>query len=291
MQQVERNAAQLAEAAIMRAADGQRFIIALSGPPGAGKSTLSEMLVAEFSRRGQTAAIVPMDGFHLDNAVLEARGTLARKGAPFTFDADGYAVLLERLRKTPAAEVAVPVFDRVLDLARAGGRIIAPEHRFLIAEGNYLLLDEEPWVHLADMFDLTVMLKADPGELRRRLVDRWLAHGLDPDQALARALSNDIGSASTQKNQIRKPPKHRAPVVAGPANDHHHPDQEGEAQRLVGCRRELAVERGQHGTGNTDMTAEPRMNTCRWRPLTSLPMASAAPHCRGWPASCGPRAN
>jgi hypothetical protein len=72
------------------------------------------------------------------------------------------------------------------------GRIIAPEHRFLIAEGNYLLLDEEPWVHLADMFDLTVMLKADPGELRRRLVDRWLAHGLDPDQALARALSNDI---------------------------------------------------------------------------------------------------
>jgi pantothenate kinase len=94
--------AQLAEAAIMRAADGQRFIIALSGPPGAGKSTLSEMLVAEFSRRGQTAAIVPMDGFHLDNAVLEARGTLARKGAPFTFDADGYAELLERLRRTPA---------------------------------------------------------------------------------------------------------------------------------------------------------------------------------------------
>ncbi|GAB5462983.1 nucleoside triphosphate hydrolase [Hoeflea alexandrii] len=195
MQQVERTAAQLAEAAIMRAADEQRFIIALSGPPGAGKSTLSEMLVAEFSRRGQTAAIVPMDGFHLDNAVLEARRTLARKGAPFTFDADGYAVLLQRLRKTPAAEVAVPVFDRVLDLARAGGRIIAPEHRFLIAEGNYLLLDEDPWKQLADMFDLTVMLKADPGELRRRLVDRWLAHGLDPEQALARALSNDIPNA------------------------------------------------------------------------------------------------
>jgi pantothenate kinase len=50
-----------------------------------------------------------------------------------------------------------------LDLARAGGRIIAPEHRFLIAEGNYLLLDEAPWLHLADMFDLTVMLTARPG--------------------------------------------------------------------------------------------------------------------------------
>ena len=186
MQKVEHTAAQLAEIAILRAADRKRFIVALSGPPGVGKSTLSEMLVAEFSRRGQTAAIVPMDGFHLDNAVLEARGTLARKGAPFTFDADGYAVLLDRLRKTPAAEVAVPVFDRVLDLARAGGRIIAPEHRFLIAEGNYLLLDEAPWLRLASMFDLTVMLRADMAELRRRLVDRWLAHGLDPDHSFHR---------------------------------------------------------------------------------------------------------
>jgi pantothenate kinase len=72
------------------------------------------------------------------------------------------------------------------------------------AEGNYLLLDEEPWVHLADMFDLTVMLKADPGELRRRLVDRWLAHGLDPDQALARALSNDIPNAELVVRDSRK---------------------------------------------------------------------------------------
>jgi pantothenate kinase len=92
----------------------------------------------------------------------------------------------------------------VLDLARAGGRIIAPEHRFLIAEGNYLLLDEAPWLHLAKMFDLTVMLTVDMAELRRRLVDRWLAHGLDPDQALARALSNDIPNAELVVRNSRK---------------------------------------------------------------------------------------
>ena len=188
-------ASRLAETAIERAGEARRFVIALAGPPGVGKSTLSEKLVAAFSRAGQKAAIVPMDGFHLDNAVLEARGTLARKGAPFTFDAEGYAALLRRLRDDADHDVAVPVFDRTLDLSRAGGRIIVPEHRFLIAEGNYLLLPDPPWAQMTSLFDLTVMLTAGLDELRRRLTDRWLAHGLDPDKALARAMSNDIPNA------------------------------------------------------------------------------------------------
>lgn len=191
----EDNAGKLADEAIARAGNRQRFIIALAGPPGVGKSTLSAGLLAEFADRGHGAAIVPMDGFHFDNVVLETRGALARKGAPFTFDADGYIALLKRLRAEPDHCIAVPVFDRTLDLARAGGSTIAPEHRFLIAEGNYLLLDEAPWHEMADLFDLTVMLRANAGELRRRLVDRWLGYGLDPKQALARALSNDIPNA------------------------------------------------------------------------------------------------
>jgi len=192
---LEANAAYLAEMALARAGASRRFIMALAGPPGAGKSTLSEALVAEFDRRGQGAAIVPMDGFHLDNAVLEARGMLARKGAPFTFDADGYAALLKRLREEQDRDIAVPVFDRSLDLARAGGSIITADHRFLIAEGNYLLLPEAPWAQMAELFDLTVMLAAPLEELRERLVGRWLAQGLSPQDALARAMSNDIPNA------------------------------------------------------------------------------------------------
>ncbi|MDZ7603098.1 MAG: nucleoside triphosphate hydrolase [Hoeflea sp.] len=192
---LEDNAAYLADTALARAGQSRRFMIALAGPPGVGKSTLSEALVAQFTRRGHGAAIVPMDGFHLDNAVLDARGTRARKGAPFTFDVDGYAALLWRLLVEPDRDIAVPVFDRALDLARAGGRMITPEHRFLIAEGNYLLLPEPPWTQLADLFDMTVVLSAEPEELRKRLIERWLAHGLGPDEARARAMSNDIPNA------------------------------------------------------------------------------------------------
>lgn len=178
-----------------RAGDSRRFIIALAGPPGVGKSTLSQSLVDEFKRRGEGAAIVPMDGFHLDNAVLEARGTLARKGAPFTFDADGYAALLTRLRAEPDRDIAIPVFDRELDLARAGSAIITPRHRCLIAEGNYLLLDDPAWTQMAGLFDLTIMLTADMEVLSSRLIDRWLGYGLDPEKARTRALSNDIPNA------------------------------------------------------------------------------------------------
>lgn len=189
------NAARVADRAIGNAGEAGRFVIALAGPPGVGKSALSEALVAEFERRGHGAAIVPMDGFHLDNAVLAARGTLPRKGAPFTFDIDGYAALLKRLRAEPGRDIAVPVFDRALDLSRAGGRIVTAGHRFLIAEGNYLLLDDPAWASMAEQFDLTVMLTAGLDELRQRLTDRWLEHGLDPERALARALSNDIPNA------------------------------------------------------------------------------------------------
>ena len=75
------------------------------------------------------------------------------------------------------------------------GAIITPRHRFLIAEGNYLLLDGTVWMQMASLFDLTIMLKADMEELSNRLIERWLGFGLDAEAARARALSNDIPNA------------------------------------------------------------------------------------------------
>lgn len=175
-----------------RAAAVPRLMVAIAGAPGAGKSTLAEALAA---RLGPMAAVVPMDGYHMDNAVLALRGLGARKGAPETFDVAGLARDLARLRAADEAEVLVPVFDRAADLARAAARAVAQSVPVVLVEGNYLLLQETPWAALAGLFDLTVFLDVPEPELERRLVQRWLDHGLLPDAARARALGNDIPNA------------------------------------------------------------------------------------------------
>ena len=176
-------------AEIIRAkAQGQgRFLTALAGPPGAGKSTLAAELV---SALGQGAKAVPMDGFHYDDAVLIARGARDRKGAPDTFDAQGFFHLLKRLRVED--EVAIPLFDRDLEISRAGADIVTAADRLLVVEGNYLLLNEAPWPEAAPLFDLTVWIDVPEAELDRRLQVRWAHYGKTPAEARAWIDSNDL---------------------------------------------------------------------------------------------------
>lgn len=166
---------------------GGRYIVALAGPPGAGKSTLAEAVVAAL---GDDARAVPMDGFHFDDAILIARDLRHRKGAPETFDVAGYRHLLQRLRVE--AEVAIPVFDRSLELSRGSADLVTAQHRILVTEGNYLLLDEEPWTGLAPFFDLTVMIEVPEAELDRRLQNRWAEFGKTPQAARDWIDSNDL---------------------------------------------------------------------------------------------------
>jgi pantothenate kinase len=179
-----------------KAASAARVMIAIAGPPGAGKSTLADALCARLNRdmAGEPALVVPMDGYHFDNDILVARNLMPRKGAPQTFDAHGFHHLLTRLR-AGEAEVAIPVFDRVRDLARAGARLVTPAQRILLVEGNYLLLKSEPWVQLKSLFDLTVFLPVPMPVLEARLIQRWLDHGLTQSAAETRARSNDIPNA------------------------------------------------------------------------------------------------
>jgi pantothenate kinase len=169
-----------------RADGGRRFITALAGAPGSGKSTLAAAVVAAL---GQGARAVPMDGFHYDDAVLDARGLRARKGAPETFDADGFVHLVQRLRA--GGEVAIPVFDRSLELSRAAADVVLADDRFLVVEGNYLLLNAAPWSDLVPYFDLTVYLDVPVAELDRRLVARWAHYGKTPQEARAWIDGND----------------------------------------------------------------------------------------------------
>ena len=178
---------------IRQKAKGQgRFLVALAGPPAAGKSTLAAELVTAL---GQGAKAVPMDGFHYDDAVLIARGARARKGAPDTFDVQGFLHLLRRLRHE--AEVAIPLFDRALEISRAGADIIGPADQILVVEGNYLLFDQAPWPEAAALFDLTVWIDVPLPELERRLLDRWARYGKSEAEARAWIEGNDLPNIRT----------------------------------------------------------------------------------------------
>lgn len=188
---VATRAASLAERLQLVRGDRGRLMVAIAGAPGAGKSTLAAALAAVLSECGERAIVVPMDGFHFDDVVLQQRGHRSRKGAAFTFDCAGFEVLLKRIRQRED-EIAIPVFDRQHELSRAGAAIVDAGARFVLIEGNYLLLREEPWCRLHELFDYRVFLDVPRDELQRRLRQRILAHGHSREFAEQWLAGNDL---------------------------------------------------------------------------------------------------
>ncbi len=175
-----------------RAKDG-RVIVAVAGAPGSGKSTLADKLAGKLNgREAGLAAVLPMDGYHYDDLHLEPAGFRPRKGAPHTFDVGGLFHTLKRLRARDEAEVAVPVFDRKIEIARAGARLIPASVAVIVVEGNWLLLDQAPWDRLRPVFDVTVMVEVPESVLRSRLRGRWERLGLSEVEIAAKLEENDL---------------------------------------------------------------------------------------------------
>ena len=184
--------AALVERARSLAATGERRILGIAGPPGGGKSTVARAVVAEL---GELARLVPMDGFHLAQAELVRLGRRDRMGAPDTFDAAGYAALLQRLHGDEPV-VYAPEFRREIEEPIAGAIAIPRGTPLIVTEGNYLLLGDGDWGLVRPLLDETWYVETDE-ELRvQRLIQRHIQFGKTPEYARAWVMRSDERNAA-----------------------------------------------------------------------------------------------
>jgi pantothenate kinase len=158
--------------------DGVR-LLGIAGAPGSGKSTFAAALAAAYD-----GVVVPMDGFHLADVELTRRGLLDRKGAPETFDAEGYAALLGRVRAREELVMA-PAFDRTVEQPVAGALPVPASAGLVVTEGNYLLLDEPRWRAVRARLDAVWHVVTSDSARLERLVARHVEFGKTPAAARA----------------------------------------------------------------------------------------------------------
>jgi fructokinase len=185
--------ADLVERARALAVPGQRRLLGITGPPGAGKSKVARDIIDKLGP--DLAAFVPMDGFHLSNRTLIALGRRDRKGAWDTFDADGYVQLLRRLRNQEEEIVHAPDFDRDVDESIGSALPIRREVPLVVTEGNYLLSKVGGWAGVAPLLDESWYLELDDATRLERLTYRHQQHGMSQEQAASWARTTDQDNA------------------------------------------------------------------------------------------------
>ena len=171
--------------------ENRRILAFLAAPPATGKSTLLQFLERLTQEQDDLTRIQTfgMDGFHHPNRYLETHTILrdgveiplkSIKGAPETFDV---ARLAAKLRAAKEGATPFPVYDRRIHDVVPDALTVDAE--ILLVEGNWLLLDEEPWQGLRTLADYRLRIDAAPELLRARLIARKVQGGLSEAEATA----------------------------------------------------------------------------------------------------------
>jgi len=189
----------------LRASIGGRVVlIGVAGEPGSGKSTLAKSVVEGLQARGCRAVLVPMDGFHLANVALASLGLAKRKGAIETFDGAGFAALLTRLRAQGPDIVWAPTYDRSVEESVAGAIGVPAGTEVVVTEGNYLLVDDEPWSQVGGLLDEVWAVRTDPLVRTERLQARHVEFGKHPEQAQAWVSAVDEPNAALIRETLHR---------------------------------------------------------------------------------------
>lgn len=154
-------------------------ILGIVGPPGSGKSTLASTLI---DKLGESAVLVPMDGFHYPQATLVELGRRERMGAPDTFNSEGFATKLAEVA-SGKPEVWFPSFDRTIEEPVENQIVVTAWHEWVVVEGNYLLLEDHGWDRVGSLLDVSIYLDIPDSLRRERLIARHVEFGKTPEQA------------------------------------------------------------------------------------------------------------
>ena len=167
---------------------GSRLVVGIAGEPGAGKSTIAALLVAAL---GPTAALLPMDGYHLPQARLRELGRRDRMGAADTFDVAAFVSAVRAVHNSCTTHYAAD-FDRDIEEPVPDALTFKPELRTVIVEGNYLL----HWPEVLELLDLTFFVDVPADIRQQRLIERHVRFGKSPADATAWALGPDESNAA-----------------------------------------------------------------------------------------------
>ena len=197
---------------IQSSLDGQsaRTIIGIVGKPGAGKSTVVEEIAKRFD--SNTVSIIPMDGFHLSNEELISLGRRERKGAPDTFDVEGFTSLIKKVKINYNIDHTFPIFHREIEASVDNEGIVPKESRVVVIEGNYLFSTDHNWGGIYSLLNHTWFIEIDDEVRVERLIARHIRYGKTPEEAEAWSRGSDetnarfIGlTANRAENRINLP--------------------------------------------------------------------------------------